>query len=146
MILLIEKKKLRFFFFFFWSTLFFFFFFATDTQEEKKSPKAPHYIRTALCYVPLSFSLLEKKRDDGQHRRDRDDGPPTSSRATVRFCSLSLSAFFSLLLLYFFIMCARMFPPHVAFREEEVTFHSLSFSSDGSIDLDFKSIPKPCEN
>jgi heme/copper-type cytochrome/quinol oxidase subunit 3 len=65
----------------------------------------------------------------------------------VRQCVfvLSLSAFFSLLLLYFFNVCANV-SPHVAFREEEVTFHSLSFSLDGSIDLDFKSIPKPCEN
>ena len=138
------KKKVRFFFLSFLVNAFLFFFFATDTRE-KKSPKAPHYIRTALLFTSLVLSLLENKRDDGQHQRDRDDGPPTSSRATVRFCSLSLSAFFSLLLLYFFNVCANV-SPHVAFREEEVTFHSLSFSLDGSIDLDFKSIPKPCEN
>lgn len=66
----------------------------------------------------------------------------------VRQCVfvLSLSAFFSLFFFCIFLMCARECFPHVAFREEEVTFHSLSFSSDGSIDLDFKSIPKPCEN
>lgn len=135
------KKKLRLFFFL--VNAFLFFFFATDTQEKKA--RKPLIIYALLYYLPLSFSLLENKRDDGQHQRDRDDGPPTSSRATVRFCSLSLSAFFSLLLLYFFNVCANV-SPHVAFREEEVTFHSLSFSLDGSIDLDFKSIPKPCEN
>lgn len=137
------KKKLRLFFFFF-GQRFLFFFLCTDTQEKKA--RKPLIIYALLYYLPLSFSLLENKRDDGQHQRDRDDdGPPTSSRATVRFCSLSLSAFFSLLLLYFFNVCANV-SPHVAFREEEVTFHSLSFSLDGSIDLDFKSIPKPCEN
>lgn len=62
----------------------------------------------------------------------------------VRQCVFVLSLLFSLLLLFFFV-CANV-SPHVAFREEEVTFHSLSFSLDGSIDLDFKSIPKPCEN
>ena len=144
MILLIDEKKVAsFFFFFFWSTLFFFF--SLQQTHKKKKARKPLIIYALLYYLPLSFSLLENKRDDGQHQRDRDDGPPTSSRATVRFCSLSLSAFFSLLLLYFFNVCANV-SPHVAFREEEVTFHSLSFSLDGSIDLDFKSIPKPCEN
>ena len=141
-----KKKFFVFFFFFlFLVNAFFFFFFLQQTHTREKARK-PLIIYALLCYVPLSFSLLENKRDDGQHQRDRDDdGPPTSSRATVRFCSLSLSAFFSLLLLYFFNVCANV-SPHVAFREEEVTFHSLSFSLDGSIDLDFKSIPKPCEN
>ena len=124
-----------------------FLFFSLQQTQEKK-PKAARCICTAILFTSLVLSLKINERDDGdgeQHQRDRDDGPPTSSRATVRFCSLSLSAFFSLLLLYFFNVCANV-SPHVAFREEEVTFHSLSFSLDGSIDLDFKSIPKPCEN
>ena len=46
----------------------------------------------------------------------------------VRQCVfvLSLSAFFSLLLLYFFNVCANV-SPHVAFREEEV-LSNFSFS------------------
>ena len=85
-------------------------------------PKLPQNYTVFRIYTSLVLSLKINERDDGdgeQHQRDHDDGPPTSSRATVRFCSLSLSAFFSLLLLYFFNVCANV-SPHVAFREEEV--------------------------
>lgn len=69
----------------------------------------------------------------------------------VRQCVfvLSLSLLFSLFFFCIFLMCARMFPRMLHFGRKKYSEYLFILSlscADGSIDLDFKSIPKPCEN
>lgn len=102
-----------------------FLFFSLQQTQEKK-PKAARCICTAILFTSLVLSLKINERDDGdgeQHQRDRDDGPPTSSRATVRFCSLS--AFFSSSFVFF---CVRECFPACCISGGRSTLSTFSFS------------------
>ena len=98
MILLIDEKKVAFFFFFFFffGQRFSFFFLCTTDTQEKKSPKAPHYIRTALLFTSLVLSLKINEMTDNTNEIATTDHQPPRVRQCVFVLSLSLSLCFFL--------------------------------------------------